>query len=60
MPTLAARTPKAKARSPRSGVKLPGRRRRIRGPSFAEGMRPFIGMIKNAPADLSMREGFGR
>jgi hypothetical protein len=29
------------------------------GPSFAEGMRPFIGMIKNAPPDLSMREGFG-
>ncbi len=29
------------------------------GPSFAEGMRPFIGIIKNAPPDLSMREGFG-
>ena len=28
-------------------------------PSFAEGMRPFIGMIKNAPSNLSMREGFG-
>jgi len=28
-------------------------------PSFAEGMKPFIGMIKNAPSDLSMREGFG-
>jgi hypothetical protein len=28
-------------------------------PSFAEGMKPFIGMIKNAPPDLSMREGFG-
>jgi len=27
--------------------------------SLAEGMRPFFGMIKNAPADLSMREGFG-
>lgn len=27
--------------------------------SFAEGMRPFFGMIKNAPPDLSMREGFG-
>jgi hypothetical protein len=28
-------------------------------PSFAEGMKPFIGMIKNAPPDLSTREGFG-
>lgn len=29
------------------------------GPSFAEGMRPFIGIVKNAPPELSMREGFG-
>jgi hypothetical protein len=36
--------------------KRPARRA---GPSFAEGMRPFIGMIKNAPPDLSLREGFG-
>jgi hypothetical protein len=34
-------------------------RQRGSGPSFAEGMKPFIGMVKNAPPDLSMREGFG-
>jgi hypothetical protein len=37
----------------------PARRSRRSGPSFAEGMKPFIGMVKNAPPDLSMREGFG-
>ncbi|MCX6931301.1 MAG: hypothetical protein NTZ29_01240 [Verrucomicrobia bacterium] len=34
-------------------------RKRGSGPSFAAGMKPFIGMVKNAPPDLSMREGFG-
>ena len=34
-------------------------RKRASGPSFAAGMKPFIGMVKNAPPDLSMREGFG-
>jgi hypothetical protein len=28
-------------------------------PSFGEWARRYAGMIKNAPPDLSMREGFG-
>lgn len=29
-------------------------------PSFAKAIKPYIGMVKKAPSDLSMREGFGR
>ena len=57
MPTLTTRKPKAKSRSARASAKSAAKRRP--GPSFSEGMKPFIGMIKNAPPDLSMREGFG-
>ncbi|MDP3072089.1 MAG: hypothetical protein Q8N18_17485 [Opitutaceae bacterium] len=59
MPTLTARSQKPKSRTPRARAKHATKR----GPaarSFAEGMRPFFGMVKNAPPDLSTREGFGR
>jgi hypothetical protein len=57
MPASSLRVAKKPARKIRSAAKKRGARRP--SPSFAEGMRPFIGMIKNAPPDLSMREGFG-
>ena len=59
MPTLAARTPKAKSRSRRAGVKSVAKRRSNRGPSFGEWARKYSGIMKDAPPDLSMREGFG-
>ena len=59
MPTLAARKPKAKSPTRRAGPKSAAKRRRSRGPSFGEWVRKYAGMVKNAPPDLSMREGFG-
>jgi len=53
--TLAA-AKKARRKNRPASEKRPLRRA---GPSFAAGMKPFIGLVKNAPPDLSMREGFG-
>jgi hypothetical protein len=57
MPATSLATAKKVRRKPRTAS--PARRSRRSGLSFAEGMKPFIGMVKNAPPDLSMREGFG-
>ena len=51
----AVKEPARKARS--SSKRRTPRRGHL---SFAEGMRPFIGVIKNAPSDLSMCVGFGK
>jgi len=59
MSTLAAPSPMAKPRSRRADQKSATKRRRSRGPSFGEWIRKYAGMVKNAPPDLSMREGFG-
>lgn len=58
MPTLARRKSKAKARST-GPARKPVAKRRSRGPSFGAWIRKYAGMVKDAPADLSMREGFG-
>jgi hypothetical protein len=57
MPATSLATAKKIRRKPRTVS--PARRSRRSGPSFAEGMKPFIGMVKNAPSHLSMREGSG-
>lgn len=59
MPTLTTRKPKAKTRSTRAGAKSADKRRPSRGPSFGAWVRKYAGIVKNAPPDLSMREGFG-
>jgi hypothetical protein len=59
MPTLAARKSKAKSRSGSARTKTPAKRRPNRGPSFGEWARKYSGIMKGAPSDLSMREGFG-
>ena len=59
MPTLASRTPKAKSRARRASPKPAAKRRSDRGPSFGEWARKYSGIVKGAPPDLSMREGFG-
>jgi len=49
-------------RTRRLGGKKTGRRAKkkpSKGPSFGEWVRKYAGMVKNAPPDLSMREGFG-
>ena len=46
MPTLTTRKPKAK---PRPGP----------APSIGEWAKKYSGIMKGAPSDLSMREGFG-
>ena len=71
VPTLSFHAPEKLARQVRAAARKRGqpvsrflkeaaeRESRRTGASFAEGMRPFIGLIKDAPPDLSMREGFG-
>lgn len=59
MPTLTKRTNKTKARTSRAKGKPAAKRQPARTPSFAEWARKYSGIIKNAPSDLSMREGYG-
>jgi hypothetical protein len=59
MPTLATRKSKAKSPMRRAGLKPAKKRRASRGPSFGEWARKYSGIMKGAPSDLSMREGFG-
>jgi hypothetical protein len=59
MPTPATRKSKASTRTSRVAPKKTAKRRPSRGPSFGEWVRKYAGMVKNAPSDLSMREGFG-
>ena len=59
MPTLTTRKPKAKSRSARASAKFVAKRRLNCGPSFGEWARKYSGIMKGAPSDLSMREGFG-
>jgi hypothetical protein len=59
MPTVTARKPKAKSAPRRAPVKSAEKRQKNRGPSFGEWARKYSGIMKGAPSDLSMREGFG-
>ena len=59
MPTAATVKPKPASPSKRGGVKPAAKRRKNRGPSFGEWARKYSGVVKGAPPDLSMREGFG-
>ncbi len=59
MPTTAAVKPKP-ARPPKTtSAKPAAKHRKIRSPSFGEWVKKYAGIVKNAPSDLSMREGFG-
>lgn len=59
MPTVTARKSKAKPAPRRATAKPAVKRRKNRGPSFGEWARKYSGIMKGAPSDLSMREGFG-
>ncbi len=59
MPTTAALKPKPARRPKRNGAKPVAKPRKNRGPSFGEWVKKYAGIVKNAPPDLSMREGFG-
>jgi hypothetical protein len=59
MPTLTARKPKAKPRTGGSRAKTTTKRVRSPGPSIGEWAKKYSGIMKGAPSDLSMREGFG-
>lgn len=56
---MPASTDKPDAPRPRRKARKPAAARRSKF-SFAEGMRPFVGMVKAAPPDLSTREAFSR
>jgi hypothetical protein len=59
MPTLTTRKQKPKSRPAHADEKPTAKRRANHGPSFGEWVRKYAGIVKNAPPDLSMREGFG-
>ncbi len=59
MPTVTARKPTAKSAPRRAPAKSAEKVRPNRGPSFGEWARKYSGIMKGAPSDLSMREGFG-
>jgi hypothetical protein len=59
MPTLTTRKPKAKSRTGGSHAKTTTKPRRSPGPSIGEWAKKYSGIMKGAPSDLSMREGFG-
>ncbi len=57
MPAATARNDAPRSRRKTRKPAVAARRSKF---SFAEGMRPFVGMVKTAPPDLSTREAFGR
>lgn len=65
MPALTRSKPKSSAAGP-AGSTSATQRDRPRAstkpavPSFGDWVRKNAGILKNGPADLSMREGFGR
>jgi len=59
MPTVTTRKSKAKPAPRRATAKPAAKRRKNNGPSFGEWAKKYSGIMKGAPSDLSMREGFG-